>query len=320
MDEIEFKIDDESGVSSGIFITDDRAATAAEALSSTTSVGEDQSPVFRLLSDPKLPELPREPRGRLLMQSPTRLFFYWSVGANPYQALHKAIGGETQGFQLALRLLDVARGSEELYPVEPEGLWWFDVAPDTEYRAEVGFYAPSRPFIRLLFSNTVRTPRKTPSPRQASSADWMVSADKFADVLDVSGFREDAIETAMAGDGESAGAMFSPDAFAAYIGNTDVEGLNEDEIRFALMALADGVPLEYLKWKISARLFALLEANIDKLSSDARFAALRERFGMTADKFEFELTEPNVFGASLISFPKRFRGRFPKYSPISSSG
>ena len=40
---------------------------------------EKYSPEFLELAVPKLPVLPKENRARLLMQSPNRLYFYWSV-------------------------------------------------------------------------------------------------------------------------------------------------------------------------------------------------------------------------------------------------
>src|SRR5215216_2116455 len=39
---------------------------------------EEVDPIFAELATPKLPELARENRARLQMQSPNRLYFYWS--------------------------------------------------------------------------------------------------------------------------------------------------------------------------------------------------------------------------------------------------
>ena len=46
-------------------------------------------PIFKELSEPKLPELPKDNRARLQMQSPTRAFLYWSFENNPFQTLNQ---------------------------------------------------------------------------------------------------------------------------------------------------------------------------------------------------------------------------------------
>jgi hypothetical protein len=41
------------------------------------------------------------------MQSPTRLFFYWSLSGNPYQVLGHAFKESKQSYTLALRLIEL---------------------------------------------------------------------------------------------------------------------------------------------------------------------------------------------------------------------
>jgi len=53
------------------------------------------SPVFKALAEPVLPELKRENRARLMMQTPTELYFYWTIRENPYQLLRQAFGNDT---------------------------------------------------------------------------------------------------------------------------------------------------------------------------------------------------------------------------------
>src|SRR5687767_16041068 len=77
---------------------------------------DDMSPIFRELALPRLPELRRADRARLQMQTPTRLFFYWSVGSNPFQKLNKALGIETTSYTPVLKLVDLKRDLEEFYP------------------------------------------------------------------------------------------------------------------------------------------------------------------------------------------------------------
>jgi hypothetical protein len=242
---------------------------------------ETRSRAFRVLADPKLPELARAARARLLIQSPTRLYFYWSVGGDPFAALTKALGGGTSDYSLVLRLLDQTAQTEQLFSIEPEGSWWFAATAGSEYRAEVGFYSPSRPFVRILFSNTVETPRKGPSPHRASEARWTISAGKFAEVLDVSGFREDAMEVA---------ATELAEAFAQRV-DVDLTTTSQTELTDALAQFAAGTPIEDLKWQVSAEVYALLEL--------AR-----------SEKVEFETF--TAVGGSLVNFPRQ------RVRPVSS--
>lgn len=288
------------------------------------------SPVFKELREPKLPALTRENRARLQMQTPNRVYFYWSLKNNPFQILHRVFGDDRGSYTLVLKLINTTRDAEEIHPVDAEGNWWFSVDADSTYRAEIGFYAPNRPYFRALYSNTVTTPRKSPSPRRATDADWMITADKFAKVLDVSGFKQDAYDVALAGDDLIASETATRGAFAQFIGeDVKFDGFTVEELRYALLALASGVPIESLKWKISASLFALLQANLDRLSSDAAIGALREHFAIGEDE-EFEEEQLSaVYGNSLVHFPKRIRSRkrglpnlpdfdFPKFESVSS--
>ena len=178
---------------------------------------EEIDPIFAELSEPKLPELERENRARLQMQSPNRIFFYWSMKNNPYQTLNRAFAGQTGSYTLVAKLINESRDVEEIVPVEAEGEWWFDTDTDSTYRAEVGFYAPNRPFVRVLYSNKIETPRKSPSAKRASTADWAVSAHQFAKVLDVAGFSQDAFEVAFAGDDTDFADSATQSAFAKVI-------------------------------------------------------------------------------------------------------
>ncbi len=284
------------------------------------------SPAFKELREPKLPSLPRENRARLLMQTPTRVYFYWGLKNNPYQILNRAFGNERGSYTLVLKLINLSRDTEEIHPVDAEGNWWFSVDPDCTYRAEIGFYAPNRPYFRALYSNTVTTPRKSPSPRIATEADWRVSADTFAEVLDNSGFRQDAYDVALAGDDIESSNTSTRQVFVRLIGeDATSEAFTAEELRHAMLALASGVPLEALRWKISASLFAVLAAHLDRLSEPA-LGMLRDHFGLEDDEILEEEQLAAVHGASIVHFPKIVRRRrrslpdldVPGYSPISS--
>jgi hypothetical protein len=277
------------------------------------------SPAFKELREPKLPALPRENRARLLMQTPTRVYFYWGLKNNPYQILNRAFGDNRGSYTLVLKLINVTRDTEEMHPVDAEGNWWFSVDPDCTYRAEIGFYAPNRPYFRALYSNTVTTPRKSPSPRVATEADWRVSANAFATVLDNAGFQQDAYEVALAGDDIEASDSATRDTFTQFIGEeANADAFTAEELRYAMLALASGVPLEALRWKISASLFALLAANLDRLSSDSALGALREHFEIDDEEILEEEQLSAVHGASLVHFPKRIR-RTPRLPELPSS-
>src|SRR5438094_6221802 len=250
--------------------TKSRSRSKPKQVEDTIDAAARVSPIFKELAEPRLPELAGENRARLLMQSPTRLYFYWALSAKPYHALHKAIGNGTDSYTLALRLTDLERESEEIHAVESEGSWWFDVRPDREYRAEIGFFAPNRPFVRVLFSNTVRTPRQSPSPHRSSEARWTASAGKSPEALDRSGFTQDGIGVQILQRTESTAGGFARD-----LGTRDDQfsDIDHDQFRSALLALSSGVPIEDLKFRVSARLFDLIKANIDKLR--ANIEALR---------------------------------------------
>ena len=305
-----------SPVSSGELVrsaeeTAEITARIAEALEEEfPAVSEDDlSPAFKELREPKLPTLSRENRARLQMQTPTRLYFYWSLKNNPWQILHRVFGDDRGSYTLVLKLINITRDTEEIHPVDAEGNFWFSVDADSTYRAEIGFYAPNRPYFRALYSNTLTTPRKGPSPRVATDADWMVNAETFAQVLDASGFRQDAVEVAIAGDDPVVSEQATREAFADLLGDVSFEGFTVEELRYALLALASGVPIEELRWKVSASLFALLEANLNRLSTEAAVGALREHFDIGDDEVLEEEQLSGVYGASVVHFPKTLKRR-----------
>lgn len=280
------------------------------------------SSAFKTLAAPSLPDLQRENRARLMMQTPTKLYFYWSVRQNPYHLLRKAFGDDQGSYSLVLKLTELITGVEEIHRAEAEGNWWFNVEPNGKYEAEIGFYAPNRPYFRIIYSNTIETPRRSPSNRVASDLDWYVSASKFAEVLDVAGFSQDAFDVAMAGDDHYAAEHVTHTAFAQFVGNNDhdLRGIAAEDIRYALMALASGLAIEELRSRISSTLFAILQANSAKIAAGNAMNILTEYF----DIDESDLTEHQVgsavYGASLVHFPRTIKTRhiMPKYAPLSS--
>jgi hypothetical protein len=274
------------------------------------------------LASVELPQLEHRDRARLLMQSPNRLYFYWSIAPNPFRKLNHALGTETADYTLVLKLLNVDRDTDVIHRIEEEGSWWFSVDADQRYRAEIGFYSPSRPYVRVLFSNTVATPRKSPSPRTADVAHWKVTSDRFAKILDVSGFSQDAFDVALAGDAPETADAASRTALAQLTGEKiSYADLDAQEIRLALLLLASGATLESLRFRISPRLFTIIQANIEKLGREETYGAMAEHFDIEGEEFDVEETGPTVYGASLVNFPRRLRTRRrvpSEYAPISS--
>jgi len=300
-DGITFDIDEVSGSSGEAFSARPSVMEAPDKPDST-DVETEMSPVFKLLARPILPELRHVTRARLMMQSPTRLYFYWSVGHQSFHALQRTIGGVAGDYRLVLRLMDLTNDVEELHPIEAEGSWWFAAAPDTEYRAEIGFYSASRPFVRILFSNTIATPRKRPSPHSASEARWAVTTHDFARVLDASGFEEDASAVVRSDlDGEIVS------RFARYIG-ADEANVNVDpfELERGLSMLAAGAPVENLRFKIASDIFAVLTSNLAKLTPEA----IKREIGVV-EETEFEPF--SAVGGSLVNILRR------RYRPLSSA-
>lgn len=280
------------------------------------------SPVFKALADVKLPELVRENRARLQMQSPTRLYFYWSLKENPWHQLRRVFGEDLGAYRLVVKLTDITRDGEEIHPCESEGNWWFAAEPGTEYQAEIGFYATNRPYFRVLYSNTVTTPLRSPSPHPAEEARWTVSATKFAEVLDASGFSRDAFDLAMAGDDTYGADRAAHIAFSRFIGTGEygLDAIEGGDIRYAMAALAGGTPLDALRWQIDERLFAILQANTEKLTAADAQSTIAEYFDKDETEFNVEQMAPSVFGASLVHFPRNLKRRrsIERHTPLSS--
>ncbi len=297
------------------------AAEMAEKPEPKTTAVSERSEVFKKLADPKLPQPEKRNRARLQMQSPTKLYFYWSMTENPFQKLNRALHRQSNNYTLVIKLIDLSRDAEELFPCDASGSWWFDVESGRDYKAEVGFYSPSRPFVRVMFSNTIATPKQSPSRVPSFESQWSVSADKFAQVLDVSGFKRDAFDVALAGDDIAYSDQQAVSALRRFTHKPiDAKDFHPEDIRYALFALASGFNLEELRSRISSRLFAILQGNETASNKVAAREAVEKHFIAEAVDITEEFLEPVVFGSSLIHFPKRFRNvpRSGRFEPLSS--
>lgn len=286
---------------------------------------EELSPVFKELAEPKLPALREENRAFLQMQSPTRVFFYWSLKQNSYDTLRKALGSRANDYFLAIRLTNLNTKKVEIHQVGNKGSWWFNqIEADSKYRAEVGFYAQGRPFVRIVFSNTLETPRLKPSENVAYQPYFAVTADQFAEVLDLAGFSQDAFEVYLQGDEPQTADEATQKAFVQLSGKgqVDFSSINVSELRYVLFALASGVSLYSLRSQVAENLFeflsALTQENPDALTEEKVILALEEFFGVSPFEESIEEEEfmsSNVFGASLINFPKQLKKKTSKYNP-----
>jgi len=302
-----------------------KKAAIVEASVERTAAKVAVSPAFEVLADVRVPELSRENRARLQMQSPTRLHLYWSLKENPWAILRNVFGSDIGSYTLVLKLIDATHGLEEVHQCEGAGDRWFDVDANTEYRAEVGFYAPNRPYFRIVYSNSVVTPRRSPSSRPATEAQWRVSADKFAEVLDVAGFSRDAFDVAMAGDDHAASEDVTRSAFFSLISSdAEIESVPTEDIRHAMLSIAAGVEIAALHGRISKKLIEILEANSERVTPSRTKESLSEHFDFDDSVFAEESFGPHVFGASVVSFPRTVkpRRRVPAasshYRPVSS--
>lgn len=265
-----------------------------------------------------LPPLPQINRARLQVQSPNRIFLYWSLAGNPFATLQKAFGNRATNYNLVIKFRNLSHGGEQLFPIGREGNWWFDAQPNARFQVDLGLFAQNRPFIRLFSSNAVETPRSAPSPRADTEADWQVSRVQFARVLDVSGYTHDALPVVF-GFGEDG--VFDEMATVAVLNqlasNAPVapETFDAAEMRVALSALAAGVEFEVLREQLSSALRAwfdsVLEQDKDALRSENVLAALQavlgdefvNEFAGFGEEFQRIQLEP-VFGASAVHFPE----------------
>ncbi|HEX8633886.1 MAG TPA: DUF4912 domain-containing protein [Pyrinomonadaceae bacterium] len=163
---------------------------AADPLAETPATDPKAAPAERPPDalDDTLPALPERDFIQLLLQSPHRLYLYWTFARDPHAALHEAFGELAAPYRLAVRLVKVESGEEFLLEASRERAQWFEVYPRHVYRAEVGFHAAGRPFVRLLASNTVTTPPDSASHLSDEAPEFQLDAGEFAQLLAGAGY------------------------------------------------------------------------------------------------------------------------------------
>jgi hypothetical protein len=125
---------------------------------------------------------------QLLLQSPHRLYLYWTFARDPHATLREAFGALAAPYRLAVRLVNVEGGEDFLLDAPRERAQWFEVYPRHVYRAEVGFHAAGRPFVRLLSSNTVTTPPDRASHLSDAEQEFEIEAAAYTQLLGGAGY------------------------------------------------------------------------------------------------------------------------------------
>lgn len=285
-----------------------------------------------LFTDEPLPASYQVDRVRLLAQSPRKIYLYWELARNPFEALRRAFGQRAMLYTLAVRLTDLDAATETLHEASPTRSQWFDVYPDRTYRAEVGLYAPERAFIRLLSSNHKRTPPAGVARQTAQEPEWRVSNRDFARVLDDAGYASDALEVALEAADEAThdGATR---AVARQLGAENIPRMSEEELaelRGLLTALAFGMAWNNLRPMLSPKIGRWFD-ELDGLKLDAARLTeiLNTTLGIEMSHMPFEASPEAarrraarvIVGASEVNLPSRpFHLWLPSMTPGALKG
>jgi hypothetical protein len=138
----------------------------------------------------------------LIATAPRRLFVYWSHARDPFRALEEAFGKVASKYSLAVRFVNLTNGHEEIREATAPRWQWLEAAPGVDYRADVGFAGNGLPFITVLSSAVVRTPRETISPNADASREFHVSEAQFSVLLKETGFKTVTSESNFTGSSE----------------------------------------------------------------------------------------------------------------------
>jgi hypothetical protein len=119
-----------------------------------------------------------------LVQDPFRLFVYWQLKDSPFDRLSKMFpASEVSSFHTVLKLIDETTNIAVFFNAAYAREYWFSVFPDRSYRVELGVRSPRYGFIKLLSSQTARTPRGGPSDQAAPEEEYKIAADDYLEVL-----------------------------------------------------------------------------------------------------------------------------------------
>ena len=124
----------------------------------------------------------------LLVKDPWWLFAYWEIRpATERAARGQLLPHEVAGLQTILRVYDVTEAGAALSPTTVlsdiplsamANNWYIPVhAPERSILVDIGLLAQGGRFLRLARSNSVTTPRSTPSP--VIDPDWATTEEAF---------------------------------------------------------------------------------------------------------------------------------------------
>jgi hypothetical protein len=280
--------------------------------------------------DEPLPETYAANRIRLIAQSPRKLYLYWEFARNPFETLRRAFGSRASSYTLIVKLVDLESGVEQLHIASSTRSQWFDARPGTSYRADIGFYAAGRNFIRLLSSSSIRTPRAGVARATDPAPEFHVAADEFARVLDDAGYVSDALEVSLEA-ADAATRDASTREIARRFGGRDAPAMSDEdlaEMRGLLAALAFGANVDELQTLLSGRIAGWLEhvsrARKEAINAVHLLEVLRTMLGIEIDRTTFGFlneealrrTARVIIGASEIRLPLQpFHIWMPSMSP-----
>ena len=269
--------------------------------------------------DEPLPEAYHVDRIRLLAQSPRKLHLYWEFAGDPFETLRRAFGAQAARYKLVVRLINIETGEVSWHEAAASRSQWFNVQPDKSYRAELGFYAQGRAFIRLFSSNIVRTPRAGVARAASQAAEFSVSPEAFARVLDEAGYASDALEVSL----EAADLATHDAATLAVTANLGVPHFtlmtdgDLSELRSLLAALALGMnrdePSPLLSPALAEWLGSVQREHEEALRPEHLLEILRETLGIqtslvSLDEFDevaMRRVARFIVGASQVNMPRR---------------
>ncbi|HYY41958.1 MAG TPA: DUF4912 domain-containing protein [Pyrinomonadaceae bacterium] len=267
------------------------AAVALDAAPPPAAAAADDDLAALAHEDEPLPVYTRDDL-QLLVQSPYRLYAYWQYAHDPFATLRRAFGAAADGYHLIVRLVDAESGATETGAASPARNYWFDVQPGRAYRAEVGFAAEDKPFIRLLTSDLARTPPASVAPETDEAPEFHAGAGELARVVNEAGYAGDALALALE-DADDATQHESTLALAHTLAAAPLPalGANElQELRALIVALVVAEPLASVRARLSSPLAAWLDALVAQHGALPRQAdlleTLRAMFG-----FELEVDE-----------------------------
>ncbi len=121
---------------------------------------------------------------RALVQDPFHLFVHWQLKDNPFDRLRRIFPpAEVEAFHSVLKLVDETTAIAVYFDAAFAREYWFSVFPDRTYRVELGVRSPKQGYIRMLSSQSVRTPRGAPSDQAAEEPQFQIAADEYVEVL-----------------------------------------------------------------------------------------------------------------------------------------